>query len=312
MAQRTRAGRAGKASKSKSSRSERGLDEYARKRDFERTPEPSGAAPSADGDERRFVIQQHDATRLHWDLRLEHEGVLLSWALPRGLPWDPERSYGAGMMTVWDTGTYQAEKIEDRKLVVVLDGERSRGRYALFQTDGRNWMIHRMDPPEDPTRRHPPERFSLVEAEPGPAPSGGGWALETRWQGQRCVLTSSGGVVDLVTAGGEAIDDHFPEVRPIGRALGATEVVLDGVLAAPDGGDAYLRRRLEARSDSTRRRLARDQPVAFVAFDLLWLDGHPLGERPWRGRRGGPPRGGAGGPAGGPPPGPPGGPAPPR
>ena len=309
MAQRTRAGRAGKASKSKSSRSERGLDEYARKRDFERTPEPSGAAPSADGDERRFVIQQHDATRLHWDLRLEHEGVLLSWALPRGLPWDPERnhlavhtedhpleyltfeghipegSYGAGMMTVWDTGTYQAEKIEDRKLVVVLDGERSRGRYALFQTDGRNWMIHRMDPPEDPTRRHPPERFSLMEAEPGPAPSGGGWALETRWQGQRCVLTSSGGVVDLVTAGGEAIDDHFPEVRPIGRALGATEVVLDGVLAAPDGGDAYLRRRLEARSDSTRRRLARDQPVAFVAFDLLWLDGHPLGERPWRERR---------------------------
>src|ERR671919_659990 len=270
MAQRTRAGRAGKASKSKSSKSKRGLDEYARKRDFERTPEPSGAAPSAEGARPGFVIQRHDATRLHWDLRLEHEGVLLSWALPRGLPWDPgqnhlavhtedhpleyltfeghipEGSYGAGMMTVWDTGTYEAEKIEDRKLVVVL-----------------------------------------VEAEPGPAPSGGGWALETRWQGQRCVLTSSGGVVDLVTAGGDAIDDHFPEVRPIGRALGATEVVLDGVLAAPDGGDAYLRRRLEARSDSTRRRLARDQPVAFVAFDLLWLDGHPLGERPWRGGRGG-------------------------
>src|ERR687891_520961 len=137
--------------------------------------------------------------------------------MPRGLPWDPARnhlavhtedhpleyltfeghipegSYGAGMMTVWDTGTYVAEKIEDRKLVVVLEGERSRGRYALFQTDGRNWMIHRMDPPEDPARRHPPERFSLVEAEPGPAPSGGGWALETRWQGQRCVLTSGGG-----------------------------------------------------------------------------------------------------------------------
>src|SRR5918996_2117189 len=225
MAQRTRAGRAGKASKSKSSKSKRGLDEYARKRDFERTPEPAGAAPSAGGG-RVFVTQKHAAPRLHWDLRLEHEGVLLSWALPRGLPWDPERnhlavhtedhpleylrfeghipegSYGAGMMTVWDTGTYEAEKIEDRKLVVVLEGERSRGRYALFQTDGRNWMIHRMDPPEDPARRHPPERFSLVEAEPGPAPSGGGWALETRWQGQRCVLTSSGGGGGVVTAGG--------------------------------------------------------------------------------------------------------------
>jgi bifunctional non-homologous end joining protein LigD len=101
----------------------------------------------------------------------------------------------------------------------------------------------------------------------------------------RCALTSTGGVVDLVTAGGEAIDDNFPEVRPIGRALGITEVVLDGVVASPDGGDAYLRRRLEARSDSTRRRLARDQPVAFVAFDLLWLDGHPLTGRPWHERR---------------------------
>jgi bifunctional non-homologous end joining protein LigD len=309
-----KAGKAGvkarKAGKKKAGTSaERGLDEYARKRDFERTPEPAGAPPSPDGDGARFVIQQHDATRLHWDLRLEHEGVLLSWALPRGLPWDPDRnhlavhtedhpleyltfegdipegSYGAGMMTVWDTGTFRAEKIEDRKLVVVLDGERSQGRYALFQTDGRNWMIHRMDPPEDAARRHPPERFDVIVAAPGPAPSGTGWALETYWHGERCVLTSSGGVVDLVTADGEAIDGNFPEVRPIGRALGITEVVLDGVVAAPDGGDTYLRRRLEARSDSTRRRLARDQPVAFVAFDLLWLDGHPLTDRPWRERR---------------------------
>jgi bifunctional non-homologous end joining protein LigD len=102
------------------------------------------------------------------------------------------------------------------------------------------------------------------------------------------VLTSSGGVVDLVSAEGEAIDDNFPEVRPIGRALGITEVVLDGVVAAPDGvprGDAYLQRRLEARSDSTRRRLGRDQPVAFVAFDLLWLDGHSFTEKPWHERR---------------------------
>ena len=169
--------------------------------------------------------------------------------------------------------------------MVVLQGRRSNGRYALFQTDGRNWMIHRMDPPEDPTRGHPPERFELVQAQPGDVPGDRGWALETRWQGLRCVLTSSGGVVDLVSAGGEAVDDNFPEVRPIGRALGITEVVLDGVVAAPDGGDPYLRRRLEARSDSTRRRLGRDQPVAFVAFDLLWLDGHALTDRPWRQRR---------------------------
>ena len=299
------------------------LGEYARKRDFDRTPEPSGVpaddtevpepAATDDGDRRRFVIQQHDATRLHWDLRLEHEGVLLSWALPRGLPWDPQRnhlavhtedhpleyisfeghipegSYGAGEMTVWDQGTYEAEKIEARKVIVVLDGHRSHGRYALFQTRGRDWMIHRMDPAEDPTRRHPPERFDLLQAESSPAPDGEGWALETRWRGLRSVVLSSGGIVNMTSAEGDAIADHFPEVRPIGRALGITEVALDGVLTVPGGGgsdpEAYLRRRLEARSDSTRRRLARNQPVVFVAFDLLWLDGHTTTARPWHERR---------------------------
>lgn len=299
------------------------LDQYARKRDFDRTPEPSGT-PADDAAERvgaagedrrrRFVIQQHDATRLHWDLRLEHEGVLLSWALPRGLPWDPQRnhlavhtedhpleylsfeghipegSYGAGEMTVWDQGIYQAEKIEDRKVIVVLDGHRSHGRYALFQTQGRNWMIHRMDPAEDPTRRHPPERFDLLQAEPAPAPEGEGWALETRWRGLRSVVLSSGGIVGLTSVEGDPIGDHFPEIRPIGRVLGITEVVLDGVLTVPDAGasnaEAYLQRRLEARSDSTRRRLARNEPVTFVVFDLLWLDGHATTGQPWHERRG--------------------------
>jgi bifunctional non-homologous end joining protein LigD len=188
----------------------RKLDEYARKRDFERTPEPAGA-PADDADEasaggasaarRRFVIQQHDATRLHWDLRLEHDGVLLSWALPRGLPWDPGRnhlavhtedhpleyltfegdipdgSYGAGMMTVWDQGTYEPEKIEDRKVVVVLHGGRSRGRFALFQTRGRDWI------PPAATRRtgstcSGPSRGRHPTARAGRSrPAGGGSAV---------------------------------------------------------------------------------------------------------------------------------------
>src|SRR4029450_4219942 len=113
----------------RSATSKRGLDESARKRDFERTPEPAGAPPTPDDEERRFVIQQHDATRLHWALGLEHEGVLVWWARPRGLPWDPGRnhlavhtedhpleylsfegdipdgSYGARSLTGSDTGT---------------------------------------------------------------------------------------------------------------------------------------------------------------------------------------------------------------
>jgi bifunctional non-homologous end joining protein LigD len=290
----------------------RKLDEYQRKRDFAATPEPRGVPPDAAGTG-RFVIQQHSATRLHWDLRLEHEGVLLSWALPRGLPWDPERnhlavhtedhpieyltfagdipsgSYGAGSMFVWDTGTYEAEKIEDTKVVFTLDGGRpeSAGTYALFRTRGRDWMIHRMTPPLDPARRHLPDRFDLVTPAPGPRPRSGSstWALETRWRGLRAVLTASGGIVDLQGPEGGAITDWFPEVRPVGRVLGYTEVALDGILTVPAADPERLRRRLAAGSESTRRRLSRDAPVTYVAVDLLWQDGHPLVDRPWSGRR---------------------------
>ena len=66
------------------------LEEYKAKRDFEATPEPAGKTANKKADESRFVIQQHSATRLHWDLRSERDGVLVSWALPRGVPWNPE------------------------------------------------------------------------------------------------------------------------------------------------------------------------------------------------------------------------------
>ena len=116
------------------------LDEYAAKRDFAATPEPAGGeASDAREGLPRFVIQEHSATRLHWDLRLEHDGALASWALPNGLPWAakdnrvaahtedhpleyldfhgeiPKGSYGAGTMTIWDRGTYE-----------VLSGRRAR------------------------------------------------------------------------------------------------------------------------------------------------------------------------------------------
>jgi len=114
------------------------LQEYERKRDFAATPEPSGEG-GGDGDGRRFVVQEHSATRLHWDLRLEHDGTLASWALPRGFPDQPKDNrlavrtedhpleylefhgtipkgeYGAGEMSIWDRGTYDVEEWSDKK-----------------------------------------------------------------------------------------------------------------------------------------------------------------------------------------------------
>ena len=115
-----------------------------------------------------FVVQEHHARRLHWDFRLERDGVLVSWALPKGVPDDPggkpprgahrgpparvrRRSTGrsraastaAGAVTIWDHGTYEVLKWDDREVKVVLHGERVTGGYALFATGGKNWMIHR-------------------------------------------------------------------------------------------------------------------------------------------------------------------------
>src|SRR5579884_3038751 len=157
------------------------LSAYEAKRDFRATPEPAGegkrraAKPALP----RFVVQQHHATRLHWDLRLEHEGALASWAIPNGIPPDPAENrlavrtedhpleylefegeiprgqYGAGTMRIWDRGTFEVHKWEERKVEVTFHGERLSGRYGLFPI-GRggeakeDWMIHRMDPPADP------------------------------------------------------------------------------------------------------------------------------------------------------------------
>ena len=171
------------------------LESYRAKRDFKATSEPSGEAtrPAAEG--HRFVVQEHHATRLHWDLRLEHEGVLASWAIPNGIPATPadnrlavhtedhpleylefhgeipKGQYGAGTMSIWDQGTYELHKWEERKVEITFHGERLSGRYGLFSI-GRNgdsandWMIHRMDPPADPDREPMPERIIPMMARP--------------------------------------------------------------------------------------------------------------------------------------------------
>lgn len=146
------------------------LRDYRGKRERDRTPEPvppEGPLPEGRGD--TFVVQEHHARRLHWDLRLERGGVLASWAVPKGLPMDPKTNhlavptedhpleyasfageipkgeYGAGQVYIWDRGTYELEKWDEREVKFVLHGSRVAGRYVLFRT-GDNWMIHRMAP----------------------------------------------------------------------------------------------------------------------------------------------------------------------
>ena len=152
-----------------STRGDHALDTYRSMRSAARTPEPvpePGLLPHGDDD--TFVIQEHHARRLHYDFRLERDGVLVSWAVPKGVPESPGRNhlavhtedhpmdyadfageiphgeYGGGTVTIWDRGTYATEKWRDDEVIVVLRGARARGRYALIRTGGKNWLMHRM------------------------------------------------------------------------------------------------------------------------------------------------------------------------
>ncbi len=155
-----------------------GLREYKRKRDFSTTSEPKGGKPKPKTvrGASRFVIQKHDARRLHYDFRLEMEGVLKSWAVPKGLPWKqgekhlavevedhpvdyaefegviPEGQYGGGTVMLWDRGKYfvygeqPLKSLRDGKLHLVLEGEKAKGEWTLVRIRGRDgeknqWLI---------------------------------------------------------------------------------------------------------------------------------------------------------------------------
>ncbi|HEV2074791.1 MAG TPA: DNA polymerase ligase N-terminal domain-containing protein, partial [Thermoleophilaceae bacterium] len=296
------------------------LSDYRRKRNPDRTPEPSGGGSGRSSDQPRFVVQEHDATRIHWDLRLERDGVLASWALPRGVPGDPRENrkavrtedhpleylefegeipagqYGAGTMRIFDRGTYECEKWRDREVIVTFHGDRVRGRYALFSTaraaddDDRGWMIHRMDPPEDPGREPLPDRLVPMLATLGELPADeDAWAYEVKWDGVRAIVRSEPGRTQIWSRNLNDITSQYPEVARIGRALGAREALLDGEIVAFDaeGRPSFerLQQRMHLSSERQVRERRRSNPVFYMAFDVLHLDGESLLDRPWRERR---------------------------
>ena len=168
------------------------LAKYRSMRDQSKTPEPVPGEPAPPSEGRSFVIQEHHARRLHWDFRLEHDGVLVSWALPKGVPTDSEKNhlavqtedhpleygtfegniphgeYGAGEVTIWDAGTYELEKWrEGKEVIATVHGEKHGSHmYALIHTGGRdasaenNWLIHLMKADDDSRSPQPARKNS--------------------------------------------------------------------------------------------------------------------------------------------------------
>jgi bifunctional non-homologous end joining protein LigD len=239
---------------------------------------------------------------------------LVSWAVPKGVPLDPsvnrlavqtedhplsyagfegdidEGEYGGGRVTIWDRGSYETEEWTERKVKVVLHGSRVTGRYVLFRTGGRNWMMHRMSPA--PTGYLPvPARVSpmmatLADALPADDEQ---WAYEMKWDGVRAVVHVDGGRPTAWSRNDIDITDTYPELRVMAESMGATQTVLDGELVAldPTGRPSFerLQPRMHVSGAARIRRLTESVPVTFFVFDVLHLDGRSTLWMPYRERR---------------------------
>ncbi len=324
------------------------LAEYVARRDFSRTAEPTGAESGAAQGEPRFVVQKHDASRLHYDFRLEWDGVLLSWAVTRGPSADPsakrlavrtedhpldygdfegtipEGEYGGGTVMLWDQGTWEAQEdfakgLDEGKLKFTLHGARMKGGWALVRMRGKekreNWLLIKEhdafeeDDAEALTRRYKTSvssgrtmaaiakgtpakgndakgglmkdqsrRFDLARPdfrEPELArlvddvPEGEDWLHEVKFDGYRCLAALGRQGVTLFSRSGLGWTGRYEGLPEAFELLDCRNALIDGEVVSGAKGEG-------SSFSSLQRDLEQGNPVLFMAFDLLELNGEDL------------------------------------
>ena len=285
---------------------EKGLSAYRRKRDPAKTPEPFTSRRRS----RKpiFVIQRHDARRLHYDFRLERDGALASWAVPKGVPLEPGQralavhvedhpldyasfegeipkgQYGAGTVEIWDRGTYElVEEKKDGGLTVRLDGERLQGLWTLVPAnlDGnpKNWLLLKKRESDNESRPRSKRRYTPMLATPEErVPSGEGWLFEVKWDGYRALAYLRGGEATLVSRNGNDLTERFRGIaNAISRSMKTPDAVLDGEVCAldEDGRPSF----------SAMQQGKAGTPIVYEVFDVLEVEGEPLVDLPLRERR---------------------------
>jgi bifunctional non-homologous end joining protein LigD len=192
----------------------------------------------------------------------------------------PAGEYGGGKVTIWDSGHFELEKWKETEVKVVLHGSRAKGRYVLFPTKGKNWIIHRMDPPP-PGYSPLPKSIKPMLAMAGQLPAhDDGWAYEIKWDGIRAIVFVEGGRIRIQSRNDRDITSSFPELQAIGEFLGSRSCVLDGEIVSlgqggrPDFNRLQHRLQLSKAAEIKRRSIL--EPATLVLFDVLYLDGTSL------------------------------------
>jgi bifunctional non-homologous end joining protein LigD len=282
------------------------LADYRKKRDPKKTPEPFGGKKK--GKEPIFVVQRHDARRLHYDFRLERNGALASWAVPKGIPLEPGQralavhvedhpieyatfegeipkgQYGAGLVEIWDSGTYElVDEKKDGGLTVRLHGDRLVGTWTLVPAkldgDPKNWLLLKKredgaSPAPRGRRKYTPMFATLAKD----VPKGDDWIFEVKWDGYRAIADVQGGDATLTSRKGNDLTGRFESVaKAIARTVKTPDCVLDGEVCALDEEGRATFSAMQQGKSGTR--------YIFAAFDLLEVEGEPLTDRPLSERR---------------------------
>jgi len=285
------------------------LENYSSKRSFDKTPEPAPTEPIGQGS--AFVVHRHHASRLHYDLRLEKNGVLRSWAVPKGLPPRPgimrlavnvedhpleyvhfegaipKGEYGGGMMWKFAQGRYQITKEKKEGFYFRLQSPELNAEYRIHHTKENQWLLERVDKPQIDWLRDPIEPM-LARSVPKP-PNSPDYFYEVKWDGIRALISLDEGGIKIHGRNRMDITEQFPELLIPEQAFRATSAVFDGeiVCLESDGKPDFRNviHRMQQKTPGSIDRARNKHPAVCYLFDCLYLDGRSIVNEPLARRR---------------------------
>lgn len=274
------------------------LVKYDQKRDFSKTTEPA-PAPVKDSPNNRYVIQLHDASNLHYDLRIEDDGVLRSWAIPKGLPSQkgykrlaietephpikylnfegviPKNEYGGGEMWVYDSGVYEYIKKEDKKLKIKLTKGKIRGEFTLIKTKDSQWLVD--TDIEEAVIYHLPNLTPMLASMGTKIGSSTKYSYEIKWDGIRVLITKTGKKVKITSRNGNDLTEKFPKIVEAVSTQEPEQIIMDGEIVAlnPNGTPNFSKvvGRMHLNGKEAIASAAKRTQTVFYGFDCLFLDG---------------------------------------
>jgi bifunctional non-homologous end joining protein LigD len=280
------------------------LEKYAKKRSFSKTPEPQPELEEGFG--HSFVVHRHHASRLHYDLRLESNGTLKSWAVPRGLPPNPgikrlavavedhpmkyldfegeipKGEYGGGMMWKFARGRYEITKEKKNGFYFRLQSPQITGEYRTYQTKDNEWLLERIDNPQVNWLQDIIEPM-LAESKNKP-PDSEDFIFEVKWDGIRAMISLDEEGIRIRSRSQRDITKYFPELLVPDKAFRASCGLFDAeIVYLEEGGKPNFKKvvgRLHHNTEQTINHASSKFPVVCYVFDCLYLDGRTLVNEP--------------------------------